>query len=63
MQCLGCRLREVRQLLDLRDHRREACREVRDLLKAKLKEIRSKIRHLEELERELTFDLQNANGS
>jgi len=58
MKGLGFRLREVSQLVDLRDHQREACHEIRDLLKAKLKEIRSKIRHLEELERELTFDLQ-----
>src|SRR5262249_6187380 len=56
MQGLGFRLREVSQLLELRDRRRQACHEVRDLLKAKLAEVRSKIRDLEELEHELEFD-------
>ena len=41
MQGLGFSLREIRQLLDLREHHREACHEVRDLLKTKLVNVRS----------------------
>ena len=61
MQGLGFSLREIGQLLDLRERRLDACHEVRDLLKAKLGTIRSKIRELENLERELARDLRKCN--
>ncbi|HEX4785763.1 MAG TPA: heavy metal-responsive transcriptional regulator [Candidatus Sulfotelmatobacter sp.] len=58
MQGLGFSLREISQLLDLREHHREACHEVRDLLQMKLEKVKSKIRELEQLERELAVDLR-----
>jgi len=61
MQSLGFSLSEIRQLLDLRERRLDACHEVRDLLKAKLGTIRSKIREPETLERELSLDLWKCN--
>jgi DNA-binding transcriptional MerR regulator len=45
----------------LREHRLDACHEVRDLLKMKLEKARSKIRELERLERELALDLRKCN--
>lgn len=61
MQGLGFSLREIRQLLDLRERRLDACDEVRDLVKMKLEKVRSKIRELEQLERELASDLRKCN--
>ena len=61
MQGLGFSLSEIRQLLDLRDHHLDACLEVRDLLKTKLEKVHSKIRELEQLERELALDLHKCN--
>jgi len=61
MQGLGFSLTEIRQLLELREHHRDACLEVRDLLKAKLEKVRSKIQELEQLERELALDLRKCN--
>lgn len=61
MQSLGFSLKEIKQLLDLRDCGRYACREVRDLLNAKLRKVRSKIRELQKLEGELQQDLENCN--
>jgi MerR family mercuric resistance operon transcriptional regulator len=61
MQGLGFSLREIKQLLDLRDRGGHACREVRNLLSYKLTEIRNKIRSLQTLERELVLDLKKCN--
>lgn len=61
MQGLGFSLQQIRQLLDLRDRGRYACEEVSRLLKAKLTEIRSKIRELQNLESELAVDLRKCN--
>lgn len=61
MQGLGFSLREIKQLLGLRDRGGHACREVRDLLSSKLTDIRNKIRNLQDLERELVLDLQQCN--
>jgi len=58
MQGLGFSLTEIRQLLELREHHLDACLEVRDLLKAKLEKVHSKIR---ELEHELALDLHKCN--
>ena len=61
MQGLGFSLTEIRQLLELREHHRGACLEVRDLLNAKLKKVHSKLQELEQLERELALDLRKCN--
>ncbi|MDP9162033.1 MAG: heavy metal-responsive transcriptional regulator [Acidobacteriota bacterium] len=61
MQGLGFSLRQIKQLLDLRSHGIEACSAVRDLLRAKIGDIRAKINHLEELEIELAKDLRKCN--
>jgi len=61
MQGLGFSLREIKQLLALRDRGGHACREVKDPLSSKLTEIRSKIRNLQNLEHELVPDLQKCN--
>jgi DNA-binding transcriptional MerR regulator len=61
MQGLGFSLREVRQLLDLRERRLDACHEVKELLKTKLQTVRLKIEELGRLERELALDLQKCN--
>ena len=61
MQGLGFSLTEVRQLLELREHHLDACLEVRDLLKTKLEKVQSKVRELEQLERELALDLRKCN--
>src|SRR5207249_7189146 len=54
-------LREIGQLLEVREHHQEACHEVRDLLAAKLKQVRAKIRELTKLESELAGDLRKCN--
>lgn len=61
MQGLGFSLNEVRQLMDLREQSVEACIEVHDLLSAKLNNVRSKIRELTQLERQLMVDLRKCN--
>jgi MerR family transcriptional regulator, mercuric resistance operon regulatory protein len=61
MQGLGFSLQEIKQLLGLCDRGGHACRKVRDLLSSKLSEIRSKIRNLQNLERELVLDLKKCN--
>jgi len=43
MQGLGFSLSEIRQLSGLREHRSEACSEVKTLLMAKLKNVRSNL--------------------
>jgi DNA-binding transcriptional MerR regulator len=60
MQTLGFSLQEIKQLLDLREQR-NPCREVRDLMDAKLAEVRNKIRELQELEHALEVDLRRCN--
>ena len=61
MQGLGFSLREIKQLLQLREHHLDACVEVKDLLRTKLEKVRSKIWELEQLERELALDLHKCN--
>jgi DNA-binding transcriptional MerR regulator len=62
MQNLGFSLREVRQILDLRENRLDACKEVSELVKTKLTEVRSKIRELQKLEAELAAGLRKCNA-
>ncbi len=61
MQGLGFSLQQIKQLLDIRDQGQDACREVRDLMKGKLVEVRTKIRDLQKLERELAVDLRKCD--
>src|SRR5207244_1325319 len=60
-QGLGFSLTEVRELVDLRTRKVDACESVRQLLKGKLADVRSTIRELEALESELKSDLQKCN--
>ena len=61
MHGLGFSLREIRELSVLRMRKVEACESVRDLLKAKLKEVRRKIRELKSLESQLVTDVKKCN--
>lgn len=58
MQALGFSLREIRELVDLRGRKTEACETVRQLLQEKLAATRAKARQLKQLERELLADLK-----
>src|SRR4029077_9906833 len=60
-QGLGFSLTEVRELVDLRTRKIDACKSVRLLLKGKLSDVRAKKRELETLESELKADLQKCN--
>jgi DNA-binding transcriptional MerR regulator len=61
MQALGFSLREIRELVDLRGRKTEACETVRKLLHEKLAATRSKARQLKQLETELIADLRKCN--
>jgi len=61
MQDLGFSLSEIKQLLELRERRLNACDEVSALLKTKLENVRSKISELQKLEVELAVDLRKCN--
>jgi MerR family transcriptional regulator, copper efflux regulator len=58
---LGFSLREIRELVELRTRKVDACETVRELLKHKLIVIRAKRRELEELETQLMTDLRKCN--
>ena len=58
---LGFSLREIRELVDLRTRKVDACETVRKLLKHKLIVIRAKRRELQALESELMIDLRKCN--
>ena len=60
-QGLGFSLTEVRELVDLRTRKIDACKSVRLLLKGKLSDVRAKKREPETLESELKTDLQKCN--
>lgn len=62
MQALGFSLVEVKELLDLRARKVDACESVRRLLQAKLAATRTKTMHLRKLERELLADLKKCNA-
>ncbi len=61
MQGLGFSLREVGELIELRAHKVEACEAVKELLKAKLADVRAKLHELRQLESELEADLRKCN--
>jgi MerR family mercuric resistance operon transcriptional regulator len=53
-QELGFSLKEIKELLSLRDHPNTACQEVRSQAEAKIADVSEKIRHLRAIKRELT---------
>ena len=61
MQGLGFCLREVGELIQLRESRVEACESVRELLTAKLATVRAKMRELRRLETELEADFRKCS--
>jgi DNA-binding transcriptional MerR regulator len=61
MQGLGFSLREVGELIELRTHKVYACESVRELPKAKLGDLRGKVRELRHLGAELEADLRKCN--
>jgi DNA-binding transcriptional MerR regulator len=61
MQGLGFSLREVGELIQLRERRVDACESVKELLRAKLIDVRTKLQELRHLESELEMDLRKCN--
>jgi DNA-binding transcriptional MerR regulator len=61
MQELGFSLREVEELIQLRESKVEACESVRELLTAKLAAVRAKMRELRQLETELEADFHKCS--
>ena len=61
MQGLGFSLREVGELIQLRERKVDACESVKKLLKAKLTDVHSKLHELRHLESELELDLRKCN--
>jgi DNA-binding transcriptional MerR regulator len=61
MQGLGFSLREVGELIQLRERKVEACEPVRELLKTKLTDVRAKMRELRRLEAELEADFRKCS--
>jgi len=61
MQGLGFSLKEVGELLKLRERKVDACESVKKLLEAKLGAVRSKLADLRQLESELAADLRKCN--
>ena len=61
MQGLGFSLREVGELLSLREHQVDACQSVKSLLETKLADVRSKLYELQQLESQLEEDLSKCN--
>jgi len=61
MQGLGFSLREVGELIQLRERKVEACESVRELLTAKLADVRAKMRELRRLETELEADFRKCS--
>jgi DNA-binding transcriptional MerR regulator len=61
MQGLGFSLKEVGELLQLRERKVDACDSVKKLLETKLADVRSKLSDLTQLEAELVTDLRKCN--
>jgi MerR family mercuric resistance operon transcriptional regulator len=61
MQGLGFSLQEIKQLVDLRSRKVEACEEVRELLQEKLTQVQAKLHELGALEAELIADLRKCD--
>jgi DNA-binding transcriptional MerR regulator len=61
LQILGFSLKEIRELVELRARKTEACETVSKLLHEKLAAMRAKARQLKQLEAELLADLRKCN--
>jgi len=61
VQGLGFSLAEIKELIDLRTRKVDACESVRQLLKGKLSDVRAKMQELKGLESELEADLHKCN--
>jgi len=61
MHGLGFSLREVGELIQLRERKVEACESVRELLTGKLADVRAKMRELRQLETELEADFRKCS--
>ncbi len=61
VQGLGFSLAEIKELIDLRTRKVDACESVRQLLKVKLSDVRAKMQELKGLESELEVDLHKCN--
>jgi DNA-binding transcriptional MerR regulator len=61
MQGFGFSLREVRELIQLRERKVDACESVKQLVQAKLVDVRAKLQELRRLESELEMDLRKCN--
>jgi DNA-binding transcriptional MerR regulator len=61
MQGLGFSLREVGELIQLRERKADTCESVKGLLRAKLIDVRAKLRELQRLESELLVDLRKCD--
>ena len=61
MQGLGFSLCEIGELIQLRERKVEACESVRQLLIAKLTDVRAKMRELRRLEGELEADFRKCS--
>jgi len=61
MQVLGFSLREVGELIELRERKVDSCESVKDLLNAKLTDVRAKLQELRHLQSELAMDLRKCN--
>lgn len=62
MQGLGFSLKEIGELLKLRERKVDACESVKKLLEAKLADVRSKLADLRQLESELAADLRKCSS-
>jgi len=61
MRGLGFSLREVGELIQLRERKADACEAVKELLKAKLNHVQAKLQELRHLESKLEMDLRKCN--
>lgn len=61
MQLLGFSLEEIKQLMTIRADKAHACAAVRQFLRGKLQDVRTKVRELQQLETELKADLRKCN--
>lgn len=61
MQGLGFSLQEIRELIQLRERKSDACESVRELLAGKLDDLRARLHELKQLESELRADLRKCH--
>jgi len=61
MQGLGFSLQEIRELIQFRERKSDACESVRELLAGKLDDVRARLRELKQLESELIADMRKCN--